>query len=226
MSVDLGFYLNILKALKITLGVSFFALGLGLLLGLIGAMGEQSRSSFGRLFMLWHLLVRGLPELFALFFIYYGGTILLSKIAGHYVNVNAFMSGVLAMGIIFGAYASQIFIAAYKAIPVGEINAAQSLGLNRHQKLAKIILPQLWQHARPGLMNLWLVLLKESSLVSLIGLNDMMNAAHVAASETFKPFTFYLFVGAIYLTLTALSIGVGKFYKHKQQKRFVACYHY
>ncbi len=206
-----NFFYTILIGTKTTLAVSLSSLGIGLILGLCLAAAELQRSPLRYIFHLWNLLIRGLPEIFVIFVCYYGVTMLLITIVGHYVNVDAFSSGVIALSIIFAAYASQIFIAAYHATPSGERLAAKSLALSPMTTLAKIIWPQLWRHALPGLLNLWLVLLKDSSIVSLIGLKEIMHTTHVAAAESFQPFTYYLFAGLIYLSLTSLSSMVSKF---------------
>jgi His/Glu/Gln/Arg/opine family amino acid ABC transporter permease subunit len=211
--INLDFTLSILYAVKITLGVSILALCVGLCLGLLGAFCEKQNTFLGLIFKTWHLLVRGLPEIFTIFVIYFGATLVLSKVFGHYVGVSAFESGVLALGLIFGAYSSQIILAALKAIPKGQKESAQVLGLSHWQLNKNIILPQMWKLAWPGLFNLWLVLLKDSSIVSLIGLHDILDKAHIAASETFQPFTYYCIAAGLYLILTYLSQIIGKIIK-------------
>ena len=206
-----NFFYAILIGTKITLSVSLTSLGVGLILGLLFATAELQRSRLKIIFQLWNLLIRGLPEIFVIFVCYFGITAILTDFAHHYVNVDAFNSGVAALSLIFAAYASQIFIAAYHAIPKGELLAAKSLALPRVTVVCRIVLPQLWRHALPGLLNLWLVLLKDSSIVSLIGLREIMNAAQLASAQSFKPFTYYLFAGLIYLVLTSISGLISKF---------------
>ena len=216
VEVTHNFFYAILIGTKTTLEVSFSSLLIGLALGLCLATAELQPSPLRYISYSWNLLIRGLPEIFVIFACYYGVTLLLTTMVGHYVDVNAFGSGVVALSIIFAAYASQILIAAYHAIPQGERLAAKSLALSPITTLIKIILPQLWRHALPGLLNLWLILLKDSSIVSLIGLKEIMSATHVAAAESFKPFTYYLFAALIYLSLTSLSSMLSQFI----EKRF------
>ena len=121
----------------------------------------------------------------------------------------------IALSIIVGAYASQIFVAAFKAIRSKHIFAANSLGIPKIITFYKIILPQIIKHALPALINLWLVILKDSSIVSLIGLNDIMNEAHIASAQTFTPFNYYIFAAAIYLCLSLLAICLQKYIKQK-----------
>lgn len=210
-----GYYLNIATAAKVTLSISLASLAVGLLLALLFTLAEFAPKWLAAPIKGWCMLVRGLPEIFVLFVCYYGITALLTKVMKHYVDVSAFQSGVIALSLIFSAYASQIFIAAFNAIPKEEILAGRALGLSSVSIILSIVLPQMFRHALPGLINLWLVLLKDSSIVSLIGLNDIMNTAHVAASETFQPFNYYLFAGVLYLILTYASTLVGnKLEKH------------
>jgi ABC-type arginine transport system permease subunit len=133
---------------------------------------------------------------------------LLTTVVGHYVNVSAFLAGTVGLALIFGSYASQVFRGAFLAIPLGQGEAARALGLNRRQVFAHILLPQAWRHALPGLSNLWLVLLKDTALVSLIGLADLMNKSQVAASTTHQPFVFFLTAALLYLIMTSISQGL------------------
>ncbi len=196
----------LLQGAEMTLAVSFCALLLGMCLSLVFTIGESAPWFMVRaLFVVITTFLRGLPELLVLFMIYFGSTILLTELMGHYVNVNAFMSGVLALGLIFAAYAAQTLRGAYQAIPKGQFESALALGLSRAYILRRIMLPQMWRFALPGLSNLWLVLLKDSALVSLIGLADIMDVAHTASAQTSKPFDFFCIAGLIYLVFTSVS---------------------
>ncbi|MCF6776519.1 ABC transporter permease subunit [Thiotrichales bacterium 19X7-9] len=208
-----GFYLEIILAIKVTLAVAIGASVFGIILGLLNAVIE-SQPKFGFVVKLFNMLIRGLPEILVLFAIYFGLTALISQITGNYFEINALTAGIIALGIIFQAYAAEVFIAAFNAIDQGEIQAAQALGMTKFDCFRYIILPQVWSHALPGLFNLWLVVLKDSSIVSLIGLNDMTNNAQIAANQSFEPFTYYGFVGLLYLGLTAVSQLIYKGLNH------------
>ena len=201
-----GFGGQLLAGVKITILVSVCAILLGHILGLIGAIGELSHRNW-----LAHLtrnitaVIRGLPELLTLFAIYFGGAILLSQLFGKYIEINAFISGVIALGLIFGAYATQVFRGAFLMVARGQRESAKALGLSNWQLLYKITFPQAWRHALPGLGNLWLTTLKDSSLVALIGLAELTNKTQIAANETHKPFTFYFACALIYLALTSIT---------------------
>lgn len=189
-----------------TIAVALSALALGLVMALFGALGELSRRPFIRGFALTCTgLIRGVPELLVLFGIYFGGSALLSWIIGRDLQVNAFIAGVFALGLIFAAYGAQALRGAFLALPSGQREAAQALSLSPRRTLTYILLPQAWRLALPAFGNLWLVLLKDSALVSLLGLADLMNKAQMAASNTYQPFKFYMIAAVIFLMLTTLS---------------------
>lgn len=201
-----GFLPQLFVGAWITIEIAIGALILGLLIGLIAAACESASIKWLRYLSTTLIsIIRGVPELLTIFFIYFGGTIVLTHIMHHYVNVSAFAAGIIALALIFGAYASQTFRGAFLAIPQGQTEAGKALGLSRWQIFKKIQLPQAIRHALPGLSNLWLVLLKDSSLVSLIGLGELMYKAKVAASTTNNPFTFYITAAIFYLVLTSIS---------------------
>jgi putative lysine/arginine/ornithine/histidine/octopine transport system permease protein len=129
----------------------------------------------------------------------------LTAIAGHYVEVNGFSAGVFALSLVFGAYATEVFRGAILAVPRGQIEAARSLGLRPVPLFRKVMLPQVWRFALPGLGNLWQVLLKNTSLISVVGLEELMRTTSIAAGVTRKPFTFYLAAALIYLAFTLVS---------------------
>ncbi len=201
-----GFFPFILSGAWITIQVAVCSLLFGLIIGLLGAGGEVSKIWWLRCLTISIIsIIRGLPELLVIFFVYFGGTLLLTVVMGHYVNVSAFMSGVTALGLLFGAYASQVFRGAFMVIPKGQIESGRALGLSTWQIFQHIQLPQAWRYALPGLGNLWLILLKDTSLVSLIGLTELMNKSQIAASTTHQPFTFYLTAALLYLVMTSCS---------------------
>lgn len=201
-----GFAIQFLLGARLTLIIAISSLMLGLVLGLVGAAASLSKNKLMRtLAFSLSSMIRGVPELVVLFTIYFGGTALLTKIFKHYVDLNALFAGVFALALIFGAYATETLRGAFLALPKGQLAAAQVLGLSKQRAFLHVLLPQIWRHALPGLSNLWLVLLKDTALVSLVGLGDLMNKAQLAASETSKPFMFYGAAGLLYLLITTFS---------------------
>jgi len=155
---------------------------------------------------------KGLPELLTLFLVYYGGQILLQKIiglfGGGYVEVSAFLAGVVALGFVAASYASEVFMAAFGAVPRGQFEGARALGMGRVATWWKVILPQVFKVALPGLGNIWLVLLKETALVSVIALPDLLRRTQIAVGATKEPFFFYLVAIGIYFVMSLVSMGI------------------
>ena len=111
----------------------------------------------------------------------------------------------LALALLFASYATQTLRAALKAVAKGQRQAAQALGLSASHTFMRIVLPQAWRHALPGLGNQWLVLLKDTALVSLIGVNDLMRQSQLASASTYEPFTWYATAALIYLVISLCS---------------------
>ncbi len=206
-----GYFSAILAGLWVTLSVAAASLAIACLFGLLGAVAKLSGSRMARLLAeTYTTLIRGLPELVLMLFIFYGGQILLNSVADAqgwgYIDVPPFTAGVLTIGFIFGAYLTETFRGAILAIPRGQIEAAQAYGLSRSKVLTRIVLPQMVRHAIPGFSNNWLVMVKATALVSIIGLDDMVHRANLAASATREPFTFFVVIALIYLAITTVSI--------------------
>jgi polar amino acid transport system permease protein len=123
--------------------------------------------------------------------------------------VNSFVSGMVALGVVFSSYASEVFLSAFKAVPAGQYEGGYAIGLSRWQTMRLVVLPQLIRIALPGLANLWMILLKDTALVSAIGLNDILRQAGVAARVTKQAFLFFGVAALIYLVLAIVSsVGI------------------
>jgi His/Glu/Gln/Arg/opine family amino acid ABC transporter permease subunit len=208
--IDLyGFGHQFVLGTWMTIRLAFAALVLGLSLGLLGAVMKSSRNLLFRgIGDFYSTVFRGVPELVVVLLIYFGSTNVLTSISGWfgggYIELNPFAAGTLALGICFGAYATEVFRGALLTIPNGQMEAGQALGLGKARIFWKIILPQLWRIALPGLGNLFMVLMKDTALVSVIGLEEVMRKAQVATGVTKEPFTFYLTAAGIYLCITVV----------------------
>jgi His/Glu/Gln/Arg/opine family amino acid ABC transporter permease subunit len=202
-----GFGDQIAAGAMTTLRVAATSLVLGIFVGLAGAMAKLSRRPLVRqLADAYTTIIRGVPELLVILILYFGGTVALTALFGRYVEVDAFAAGVFALTIVFGAYAAEVFRSSIQAVPVGQIEAAHALGLSKAATWRFVILPQMWRYALPGLGNLWLTLLKDTALVSVVGLEDLMRKASVAAGATHDPLTFYSVAACLYLTFTSVSL--------------------
>ncbi|WP_429139876.1 arginine ABC transporter permease ArtQ [Aeromonas veronii] len=201
----------LLDAAWMTLGLALASLVGGMVLALAFSAAELSKKRA----LVWPVatlttLIRGLPELLVVLFIYFGSTQVLFLITGEYVEFSPFACGVLALSLLFASYATQTLRAALNAVPSGQRLAALALGLGKGHIFFRIVLPQAWRHALPGLGNQWLVLLKDTALVSLIGVNEMMRQAQMASASTYEPFTWYAAAALIYLAISLVSeFGLG-----------------
>ena len=200
-------YLPLLySATLLTLGLAVSSLVVGLILSMLFVVLEASKLSYIRKpSSLIITLLRGLPEIIVVLLIYFGSTEIVEKLTGQYVEFSAFWCGVLALAIIFASYASQSLRGAIQAIPLGQWESAAALGLRRPSAFIRIILPQVWRHALPGLSNQWLVLLKDTALVSLIGVHELMRQSELINTVTHQPFTWYGTAALLYLAITLVS---------------------
>ncbi|MFG6485773.1 ABC transporter permease [Roseateles sp. BYS78W] len=206
-----GFLPSLLEGAAVTMGVALSSLLVAAALGLAGALAKLSRSRVAQaLAAVYTTLIRGVPDLVLMLLVFYGGQIGINTLApmlGHddYIDIDPFIAGVLTIGFIFGAYLTEAFRGAFLAVPPGQREAGLAYGMSPRQVLWRITLPQMLRHALPGLSNNWLVLIKSTAIVSVIGLSDVMTRGQQAAGTTREPFNFYLAVALIYLVFTSLS---------------------
>src|SRR5690606_19448603 len=149
-------------------------------------------------------IFRGLPELLTLFLVFYGVQLGVQRIVAFFdpsasIEINAFVAGMVALGAVFSSYASEVFLSAFRAIPPGQYEGGWAIGLTKWQTLRLVILPQLLRIAMPGLSNLWLTLLKDTALVSVIGLSDIIRQAGIAARVTREAFLLFGTACLLYL---------------------------
>lgn len=199
----------------VTVALALATLPVGLLIGFLIALAKQSNERSLRLAGdIYTTIFRGLPELLTLFLVFFGAQIGIQQ-AVHLFNpeatveLNSFVSGMIALGVVFSSYASEVFLSAFRAIPRGQYEGGFAVGLSKAQTMRLVVLPQLIRIALPGLANLWLILLKDTSLVSAIGLTDILRQAGVAARVTKHAFLFFGVAALIYLALAIVSsIGI------------------
>ena len=207
-----AYYASILQGAAVTVAVSLLALLVAVLLGLLGALAKLSRHrSWKLLATVYTTLIRGVPELVLMLLVFYGGTIGLNRLiellgSDASVDINPFAAGVLTIGFIYGAYMTETFRGAILALPRGQLEAARAFGMGSAQAFRRIVAPQMLRHALPGFTNNWLVLIKATALVSLIGLQDMTYLAKQASAATRSPFAYFLFTGALFLLYTMASL--------------------
>ncbi|MDB5361571.1 MAG: transporter permease [Rhodospirillales bacterium] len=166
---------------------------------------------------------RGIPDLLALFIVYFGLQALIDKLSHAFgdelhLELNAFVAGVIALSVVVAAYSSEVWISALKAIPPGQIEAARALGLDRRRVFMQVVLPQLGRVALPGLGNIWTILVKDTSLVSTLAVMDLLRAASEASKATARPLLFYTVAAAVYLVVSVLS-GITQEYLERRANR-------
>jgi len=206
-----GYGASLLQGAALTLAVALGSLLLALVLGLVGAVAKLSRVTFWRrAATVYTTVIRGVPDLVLMMLIFYGGQIALNAalaaIGRDSIDIDPFAAGTATLGFIFGAYFTETFRGAMLAVPAGQIEAGRAFGMSPWLVFRRVTAPQMLRFAIPSFTNNWLVLVKSTALVSLIGLNDMLQKAQQAAGATRQPFTFYLAVGALYLAVTTASV--------------------
>ena len=205
-----GYGASLLTGAGLSVAVALCSLAVAMLLGLAGASARLSRSRVLRgAAQVYTTVIRGVPDLIMMFLVYYGGQLLLNKLADRWhwddVTIDPFVAGTLTIGFIFGAYMTEIFRGAFLAVPHGQREAALAYGMTPAQALRRIVGPQMLRHALAPLSNTWLVMIKSTAIVSLIGLSDLMQRASNAGNSTQQPFLFYAAAGAMYLVFTSVS---------------------
>lgn len=205
-----GFGPLLLQGTWMTIKLSFLCLLLSVVLGLIGASAKLSKSAFLRVpSQAYTTLIRGVPDLVLMLLIFYSLQTWLTKLTSalgwEYIEINPFSAGVITLGFIYGAYFTETFRGAILAVPRGQMEAATAYGLTRAQRFRFVLFPQMMRFALPGIGNNWMVILKATALVSIIGLADLVKVAQDAGKTTYQLFYFLVLAALIYLVITTAS---------------------
>ncbi|KPA91137.1 amino acid ABC transporter membrane protein 1, PAAT family [Pseudomonas asplenii] len=200
----------LLKGLWMTLQISAGAFVVGLLIGLLVAcLKVGGPRPVAALMRGYTTLFRAVPELLLILLLYYVGSMLLNSLLAHFgqaaVNVSGPLAAILVLGLVQGAYASEIFRAAIQAIPYGQIEAARAYGLTGLALFRRVTLPIMAPHALAGMANLWINLIKDSALISVVGTNELLYTAKQGAGSTRHYLLFYLTAAALYYAVTLVS---------------------
>jgi len=209
---DGGWGDEMLRGAAMTMAVAFCSYALGIVIGAGFAACKLSHVMVLRVLAdAYTTVIRGIPELLVIYMVFFGGGALLRTVASGifgyegYIDPPLFVTGMVCIGVSAGAYNTEVIRGAVLAVPVGQIEAAKAIGMSTSKRFWRILLPQVARYALPGLGNVWQLTLKETSLISIIGLVEIMRQAGVAAGSTKEPFTFYLVAAALYLGLTSIS---------------------
>ena len=209
---DTGWGDELFYATLMTITVAITAMIIGFFFAIIFTPLKLSKNKFLNLIAnSYTTVIRGVPELLVIYLFFFGGSAAIMFVAsifgyGEYIEINAFMTGAFSIGIISGAYSTEVFRGAIQSIDKGQFEAANVLGLSKFGKFFKIILPQTLRLALPNLSNVWQITLKDTSLISVTGLVEIMRQSYVAAGSTRDPLFFYSFAAVLYLLLTFLSM--------------------
>ncbi|MNQ42430.1 Histidine transport system permease protein HisQ [compost metagenome] len=205
-----GFGPLLLQGSWMTVKLSFLCLLVSVGLGLIGASAKLSKSALLRVpAQAYTTLIRGVPDLVLMLLIFYSLqtwlTSLTEALGWDYIEINPFSAGVITLGFIYGAYFTETFRGAILAVPRGQMEAATAYGLTRAQRFRLVVFPQMMRFALPGIGNNWMVILKATALVSIIGLADLVKVAQDAGKSSYQLFFFLLLAALIYLVITTVS---------------------
>ena len=199
-------------ATLMTIAVSITAMIIGFFFALIFTPLKLSKhKSLNLIGNFYTTVIRGVPELLVIYLFFFGGSgavMVVASIFGYndYIEINAFITGSFAIGIISGAYSTEVFRGAILSIDKGQFEASKVLGLNKYIYFLKVILPQMLRLALPNLSNVWQITLKDTSLISVTGLVEIMRQSYIAAGSTRDPLFFYSFAAVLYLLLTYVSM--------------------
>jgi len=211
---DTGWGDELFYATLMTIAVAITAMIIGFFFAIIFTPLKLSKNKFLNLIAnSYTTIIRGVPELLVIYLFFFGGSAAIMFVAsifgyGEYIEINAFMTGAFSIGIISGAYSTEVFRGAIQSIDKGQFEAANVLGLSKFGKFFKIILPQTLRLAIPNLSNVWQITLKDTSLISVTGLVEIMRQSYIAAGSTRDPLFFYSFAAVLYLLLTFLSMKI------------------
>jgi octopine/nopaline transport system permease protein len=203
---------KLLNATKLTIQLTLLSLFFGIFVGVFFAILRTGKNKFFYYIAYYYSYIfRGTPLLVQIFIIYFGGSgavMYVAKIFGYdgYIEINALITGAVSIGIISGAYSTEVFRGAIQSIDKGQFEASQVLGLKRFVYFFRVIMPQMLRLAIPNLSNVWQITLKDTSLISVTGLVEIMRQSYIAAGSTRDPLFFYSFAAILYLLLTFLSM--------------------
>jgi len=209
---DTGWGDELFRATLMTIAVSITAMIIGFSFAAIFTPLKLSKyKSLNLVANIYTTVIRGVPELLVIYLFFFGGSgaiMFVASMFGYndYIEINAFVTGSFAIGIISGAYSTEVFRGAIQSIDKGQFEAAKVLGFSKFKRFYKIILPQMLRLAIPNLSNVWQITLKDTSLISVTGLVEIMRQSYIAAGSTRDPLFFYSFAAVLYLMLTFLSM--------------------
>lgn len=221
---DTGWGDELVRGALMTLALALPSFALGCAIGTFAAaVRQRGRRISSAIVFGYTTFVRGIPELVVIYLIFFGGGQLTRTVLAMFGHASeyspgAFASGLLALGLISGAYATEVMRGAFKAVDQGQVEAARAFGWSRAGTFGRIVAPQLFRIALPALGNVWLLTLKDTALISITGLIELMRAAGIATGSTAMPLFFYAAALALYLIMSAGSNTVFDRLEHRSRR--------
>jgi His/Glu/Gln/Arg/opine family amino acid ABC transporter permease subunit len=209
LSDEFAGYVNQLAiGARITIELFLCGFTLALLLGMLIGIATQSRHWLVQgLWRVYASIMTGVPSLLVIFLLYYGGSAIITALFGKTrFEVTAFGAGLAALTIVYAAYVAELIHGAVRNLPRGQFEAARALGIKRAVMWIHVIMPQVLRLAFPGLVNIWIVVLKDTPLVSLAGLNDLVANSKIAAGATKEPFVFFIVAALFFIAFSGLTL--------------------
>jgi len=206
-----GWGLAMLTASAMTIAVALAGYTLGMLVGVAGASAKIAGGRITRAVADGYTTVlRGIPDLLVIYLFYFGSSAILTPLgrffgATGFISLPGFLAGALAIGIVSGAYQTEVFRGAFQAIPKGELEAATAAGMTPFLKFRRIVAPLVLRFAVPGMGNVWQLVLKETALISVTGLVEILRQAQIGAGSTRQPFLFFCAAAVLYMTISSVS---------------------
>lgn len=205
----------LLDGLKVTIGISLLAIVIGLFIGLLTCfMGRSKNVILRAIAAVYVWCIRGTPMIVQAFLVFFAFPQVI-RLANPSFTINAFSAGLITLSLNAGAYMSEIFRGGISAVNPGQIEAARSLGISQPRTMVKIVLPQAFKVSIPSLVNQFIITIKDSSILSVIGLADVVNQAKVYVGATYDFFPTYITVAAYYLIVISILMVVSRFIEKK-----------
>ncbi|MEX4004855.1 ABC transporter permease [Paraburkholderia sp. EG285A] len=221
MDTIFPYAIQLLKGALVTLELAAFVIVLGLLCGLALAWIKSSPGTMLRVPIEFVTsVIRGIPEFLIILLIYFGLSMLAEELGGT-LEITPFSGGVIALTIVFAAFSSEVFRGAFAAVPKAQLEAAEAYGVSKTEAFFFIRLPQAWRICLPSVNNMWQAVIKDTSLVSVIGLEDMLKKADIAAQYTRQPMLFYCVAAALYFLILALSVPLFTHLERRASRGYV-----
>jgi polar amino acid transport system permease protein len=201
---------TLLSGALATLAISGGAFLIGLIIGMVGALGKLSGNRLvAAVLNLYTTAIRAVPELILIVGLYYAGTDGLNRLLNAFdlpaIEVNGFVAAVAVLGFVQGAYATEVLRGAILAIPLGQVEAARAFGMSPLLRFRRIVFPALLPNALPGLANLWMAVTKDSALVAVVGYQELALATRLAGASTKHYFLFFFAAACLYLVISLVS---------------------